>query len=155
MIPKTIGGYAVTLTRDPVKKYWVAEIPDIPTCSSDGPTRVDAFANLERAFALLRREYRSSGLELPVPRAAGGTPIRPEFVAAMREQLEAHAYKGDWIAFRFRDRRHATDLLSEHFVKLVQDLRSGAMGPASSVRQHAADVANIAMKIDECFGPPA
>jgi hypothetical protein len=24
MIPKTIGGYAVTLTRDPVKKYWVA-----------------------------------------------------------------------------------------------------------------------------------
>lgn len=74
--------------------------------------------------------------------------IRPEFIAAMRHEINANARKGDWSQFKI----NADDVpawLGEHVSKLFDAV---ADGDAIAVREYAADVANIAMKIDECFG---
>lgn len=67
----------------------------------------------------------------------------------MRHEIEANARKGDWSAFRI-DYTEVEPWLSEHVCKLLGAVRDNN---PSAVREHAADVANIAMKIEECFGP--
>ena len=45
--------YPVTLYWDARAGYYVAEIPDIPTCAADGPTPAEALAALESTFAVM------------------------------------------------------------------------------------------------------
>ena len=59
--------YAVTLRWDSRARYYVAEIPDIPTCAADGHTEADAIAALEATFALVKKAYADKELRLPKP----------------------------------------------------------------------------------------
>lgn len=73
------------------------------------------------------------------------------FLRAMQVELDANVQKGDWNTLTF-DRLRALDLLEEHATKLRYSLSTEIFDPAK-VREHAADLANISMKIDEIFGP--
>ena len=76
--------------------------------------------------------------------------VRQEFVAYMEAELEAHASLGDFSQFHIKDDNDALFWLHEHEVKLAMALFAH---DANAVRNHCADVANIAMKIEEQFGP--
>lgn len=73
-----------------------------------------------------------------------------QFLRAMQDELDANQErKGDWDALKL-DRDKAVELLDEHYRKLENEI----MGKDSAkIREYAADLANIAMKIDECLGP--
>jgi antitoxin HicB len=49
---------------------FVATVPDLPGCMSDGDTREEAARNVEDAIASWLEEARSVGREIPRPRAA-------------------------------------------------------------------------------------
>jgi predicted RNase H-like HicB family nuclease len=63
-----VRDYLVQIYWDNRAGYYVAEIPDIPTCSADAPTRVLALKRLEDTFHLLAAEYRRKECKLPKPR---------------------------------------------------------------------------------------
>lgn len=64
---KTIKDYAVQVYWDERAKYYVAEIPDIPTCAADGATHAEAMANLAATFAVLKEAYLEEEMTLPAP----------------------------------------------------------------------------------------
>lgn len=79
----------------------------------------------------------------------GGGAVRPdEFAGLMRRELEANACKGDWTAWK-PSRYDALEELHRHVKKL-----DAALWNRETVRvlEHAADVANICMKIVEREG---
>ncbi len=49
---------------------FVATVPDLPGCMSDGDTREEAARNVEDAIASWLEEATSVGREIPRPRAA-------------------------------------------------------------------------------------
>jgi antitoxin HicB len=49
---------------------FLATVPDLPGCTSDGGTREEAARNVEDAIASWLEEARSVGREIPRPRAA-------------------------------------------------------------------------------------
>lgn len=61
--------YPISLTRrcDADEPYWVAELPDLPGCLSDGPTPTEAIQQLEDAKALWIETYIADGFEVPEP----------------------------------------------------------------------------------------
>ncbi len=76
--------------------------------------------------------------------------VRAAFVDRMEAELRANQCKGDWRRWN----PSALQVLSElqhHEAKLMHAL---AIGDCECVREFAADIANIAMKIDERFGGP-
>lgn len=84
--------------------------------------------------------------------AREATRVRSQFIAAMDAELAANEpRKGDFAAFRI-PHAQARGWMEEHTAKLYSAL---AAHDAAGVREHCADIANIAMKIEECFGPDA
>ncbi len=101
------------------------------------------------AFACHKQEAELAALRSDLD-GLSGQVIRPEFIAAMRHEIEANApRKGDWRLFRITDPMLAHSWLEEHTEKLYAAMKAG---DRDAVREHAADIANIAMKIDECLG---
>jgi antitoxin HicB len=49
---------------------FLATVPDLPGCMSDGDTREEAARNVEDAIASWLEEARAVGREIPGPRAA-------------------------------------------------------------------------------------
>jgi len=66
----SIKNYPVTLYWDTRAGYYVAEIPDIPTCAADGATPAEALAALESTFAVMHAAYAGEKLALPTPKDA-------------------------------------------------------------------------------------
>ncbi len=55
---------------------WVADVPDLKTCSAFGATRAEALAEVERAMAAWLEVAREDGKPIPKPR------YRPAIYAA-------------------------------------------------------------------------
>jgi predicted RNase H-like HicB family nuclease len=64
---KNIKDYDTHVYWDEGARYFVAEIPEIPTCSADGATQTEAFVNLEETFAVLKEAYAEEGMAFPKP----------------------------------------------------------------------------------------
>ena len=75
--------------------------------------------------------------------------IRPAFIVAMNREIEANEHKGPWEDY-VPSSCYVAPWLEEHVSKLILAV---ARKDRAKVREYAADVANIAMKIDETFGP--
>jgi len=77
----TIKDYSIHVYWDERAGYFVAEIPEIPTCAADGATQAAALANLAETFAVLKEAYVEEGLAIPSPNPSA--PISVESVAAL------------------------------------------------------------------------
>jgi len=64
----TIKDYDLHVYWDGRAGYFVAEIPEIPTCAADGATQAEALANLEETFAVLKEAYIEENRSFPYPR---------------------------------------------------------------------------------------
>jgi predicted RNase H-like HicB family nuclease len=47
---------------------WIADVPDLRTCSAHGPTPAEAVAEAEEAIALWLDTARDEGIPIPEPR---------------------------------------------------------------------------------------
>lgn len=45
--------------------YWIAEVPSLPGCHSDGETRDEALTNVQEAIALWIEDARAHGEAVP------------------------------------------------------------------------------------------
>jgi len=79
----TIKDYDVHVYWDDRAEYFVAEIPEIPTCAADGATQAGAMANLEETFAVLKEAYAEEGMGLPKPNPE--LPISVQELSALSE----------------------------------------------------------------------
>jgi predicted RNase H-like HicB family nuclease len=61
----TLKEYEVGLYWEKKPGYFVAEIPEIPNCSTDRATQ--ALANVEETFAMMKEIYVDEGKGLPYP----------------------------------------------------------------------------------------
>jgi predicted RNase H-like HicB family nuclease len=71
----TIKDYAIQVYWDDRAKYFVAEVPEIPTCAADGATQAEALANLEETFAVLKEAYAEEKLTIPAPDASASISV--------------------------------------------------------------------------------
>lgn len=55
---------------------WIADVPDLPSCTTHGSTRAEAVANVEEAIEGWLEVARKRGMEIPEPR------YRPAIYAA-------------------------------------------------------------------------
>jgi hypothetical protein len=74
--------------------------------------------------------------------------VPPSFVRSMNAEIRSNEHKGDWRAWK-PDPQAAILEINHHSKKLVEAIKHRAI---LSVSEHSADLANIAMKADECFG---
>lgn len=56
--------------------FWVAEVPSLPGCISQGETRDEALANIKEAIALYIEALELDGLPVPDDYSAGGNDGR-------------------------------------------------------------------------------
>lgn len=79
---------------------------------------------------------------------SGGALVNKGFVALMEGELRLNQYKGDWREWK-PVKEDAMRELMHHVAKLADAMERS---DADKITEHAADVANIAMKIEECHG---
>jgi predicted RNase H-like HicB family nuclease len=79
----TIKDYDVHVYWDDRAEYFVAEVPEIPTCAADGPTPSEAIANLEETFAVVKESYAEEGMSVPAPKPA--LPISVQELSALTD----------------------------------------------------------------------
>lgn len=60
--------YEVVLYWSDVDAAFIAEVPELPGCLSDGETRSEALANAEDAMGVWIETARELGREVPVPK---------------------------------------------------------------------------------------
>ena len=77
----TIKDYGIHVYWDERAGYFVAEIPEVPTCAADGATQAEALANLEETFAVLKEAYAEENLSFPYP--------QPDLSVSARQLAEA------------------------------------------------------------------
>jgi predicted RNase H-like HicB family nuclease len=82
----SLKDYAVQVYWDDRARYFVAEVPEVPTCAADGATPAEALANLEEVFAVLKESYVEEELTLPEP--AAGSAISTEQLSALADLLK-------------------------------------------------------------------
>ena len=63
----TLRDYDLHVYWDERDEFFVAEVPEIPSCAADGLTQAAAVANLAETFAVLKEAYAEEGLMLPKP----------------------------------------------------------------------------------------
>jgi len=63
------------MTKYDIILYWsaedeafIAEVPELPGCAADGPTRQDALANAEKVIAEWLETARELGRAIPKPK---------------------------------------------------------------------------------------
>lgn len=74
--------------------------------------------------------------------------VCPSFIKQMEFELQNNKHKGDWRQWN-PTALQALSELQHHEAKLINAL---AIGDCERVREFSADIANIAMKINEQFG---
>jgi predicted RNase H-like HicB family nuclease len=80
----TIKDYSIHVYWDDRAGYFVAEIPNIPTCAADGATQAEALANLEQTLAVLKEAYTEESLAIPFP----SKPISVERVSELSDLVK-------------------------------------------------------------------
>ena len=70
---------------------WIALVPDLPGCMSDGPTAFAAFENVQGAIEEWRLAAREMGREIPSPDASLASSLEQEVPEHIRRQAEGFA----------------------------------------------------------------
>lgn len=112
-----------------------------PNAEGEDLTEITDCASCVQAALRNPPEPRPSGIE---------ALVRPEFVCGMEAELRANAEKGDWRTWNPTPLQALAEM-QHHEAKLMKAL---AGGDCERVAEYCADIANIAMKIDERFGGP-
>jgi len=121
----TIKDYAVQIYWDDRARYFVAEIPEIPTCAADGATQAEALANLEETFAVLKEAYAEENL--PVPTPDPGRSISVEQLAELAELVkvsrlaELAGIPGQTLAAKLRRRTPFSQGESRKLARALRD----------------------------------
>jgi antitoxin HicB len=70
---------------------WIAIVPDLPGCMSDGATAFEALKNVEGAVEEWKDAARNMGRLIPGPDASLESTLEQEVPAHIRQQAEAYA----------------------------------------------------------------
>jgi len=61
--------YRMVLTWSEAEHYWIAEAPDLPVVSADGPTPEEAIAHLQEALRVGLAVALEQGIAVPPPKS--------------------------------------------------------------------------------------
>jgi len=70
---------------------WIALVPDLPGCISDGPTAKEALENVEGAIAEWKQAAQAMGRPVPRPDASLERSLEQEVPDYIRRQAENYA----------------------------------------------------------------
>ena len=84
--------YEVKIEYSAVDKCYVARVPELPGCASDGETMEEALRNIQEAMELYLDSLKARGISAPVPfserKFSGNFPVRTD---AERHRIIAEA----------------------------------------------------------------
>ncbi len=96
MIPK----YHINLFWSEPDGVWVADVPDLQSCSAFGDTPAEALAEIEQAIEAWLAVVRQDGLPIPEPRypAPPAEGVKADFEIAVGPRHESEAGRRRLIA---------------------------------------------------------